>query len=319
MNWQSVLILCHFVGTCLSQTSQPLLTFGFNPTSCPIPGQVESFSACNSLASSAQSCSSVNVASGISAFKKCFCQQGFFNNIYESGVLLQLQLSTDAPSCGSEQRLCDGNGNLDNNLESGADSWISFCTPEITYSLTTPAVVFITVPFDPRCGALGETACNLASQGLVSCESLNNEPMSLSACICQESLLENAFTCEYVGAVTCQQSQFDTTNLLGAGVCSTFPQFFSSMTSKVYLTIQLLALITNRLVSQESAYYSSLTATGDVGVQSGTASAPGPNLPPSATSTSKTSGASRRSGGDGRGSLVSTVVMLAGVHFLCML
>jgi hypothetical protein len=87
---------------------------------------------------------------------------------------------------------------------------------------------------DPRCVTLGATACDLATQGLSSCQSFIIEPMSYSACICQESLLENAFTCEYVGAVTCQQSQIDTANLVGAGVCSTFPQFFSSMTSKVY-------------------------------------------------------------------------------------
>jgi hypothetical protein len=232
MNWQSVLVFCQLVGSCLSQ-----ITFGFNPTSCPVQGQVVSFSGCNAFASLGQSCRSILTVSGTVAFQQCFCQQQYLNNIYEYHTLLQCRLSTNARSCANEERLCVGNGDLDFVAETGASSWLSYCGTALTYSLTTPTLSTVTVHFDPRCTTAVPSACLSGSEAIDSCHSaasgLGLAPASIVKCLCQEPVLEAVFTCEYVGNVTCSRTAVTTSNMLGYGVCPTYSQFLSSMLSSV--------------------------------------------------------------------------------------
>jgi hypothetical protein len=133
-------------------------------------------------------------------------------------------------------------------------------------------------------------------------------PSVFESCVCQDSILEAGFTCEYVGVLTCARSAVTTSDLLGY-FCPTFSQFLSSMISKVSL-LRILRQKADALRAQESVYASLLTATEAVGIQTGSAAPPSPVLPPSATSTSKSGGS--KLGGDARVVLASSVLILVG-------
>jgi hypothetical protein len=70
------------------------------------------------------------------------------------------------------------------------------------------------------------------------------------------------------------------------------------------------------LRAQESAYDSSLTFTEAVGIQTGSAAAPSPVLPPSATSTSKSGGS--KSAGDARVTLASVLIFLGALYVVTL-
>jgi hypothetical protein len=114
----------------------------------------------------------------------------------------------------------------------------SICDSSITFTPTTPAVSTITAPVDSRCGDPFESACHQASDGVQNCQFSFSGTASSSIeakinCLCQSTLLSEAFTCEYVGNVTCSDKPVATSSLYGYGLCSNFPAFFQSMLTEV--------------------------------------------------------------------------------------
>jgi hypothetical protein len=115
--------------------------------------------------------------------------------------------------------------------------WHNICDTATSLTPTTSAISSITIPADPRCGSILSTACISASLGVDGCENfasgLGLAPSSIASCACKEPLLEEAFTCLYVGNVTCLTTQIATSCLYGYNLCPAFSQFLSSMISKV--------------------------------------------------------------------------------------
>jgi hypothetical protein len=147
-----------------------------------------------------------------------------------------MQTLTLRCSCLSEERVCLAGAGLDFEATSEASIWHSICDTAISFKPTTPVISTITEPLDPRCGDPLETACGLASDALDDCQLSYSAPGQASlqlSCYCQQSVLAEAFTCEYIGNLTCYNDQVNTQLLYGNGLCSNFPAFFSSMLTQV--------------------------------------------------------------------------------------
>jgi hypothetical protein len=76
------------------KTSGNPTSFVIAPSQCPVPGQVTSFSGCNSMYSSLAVCSSIYSAGNNAGFSSCLCQQGLFNNIWEYVVIPRYRFYT---------------------------------------------------------------------------------------------------------------------------------------------------------------------------------------------------------------------------------
>jgi hypothetical protein len=85
-----------------------------------------------------------------------------------------------------------------------ADSWHTACDPKISFTPTTPIRSSMSFTFDPN-------ACTTAWEGCVSqsaeyekCQSKHSMITSdLTSCLCQSPFLQAAFTCTYLGNVSC--------------------------------------------------------------------------------------------------------------------
>src|SRR6202000_2527521 len=102
---------------------------------------------------------------------------------------------------------------------------------------TPPVVSTITVPFYPRCATPLVSACGVASDAVDDCllsYSAAGQASLKTSCYCQQSIIAEAFTCIYVGNVTCDNNgQVNTQSLWGYGSCSNFPSLFSSLVAQV--------------------------------------------------------------------------------------
>ncbi|KAF2098859.1 hypothetical protein NA57DRAFT_56497 [Rhizodiscina lignyota] len=142
-----------------------------------------------------------------SAFVNCFCNQKLFNSVFD---------------CESEQRLCFGNGDLDNTAEQFVDTWHSACDKKITFTPTTPSVSSITASYNVQYCTTMFAACASASIANQACESSFTIPSERVSCFCQAPLLANEYTCAYLGNVSCIQTEAALSRIPGYSICPNF-------------------------------------------------------------------------------------------------
>jgi hypothetical protein len=132
-------------------------------------------------------------------------------------------------SCESEQRLCFGNDMNDNVMATGLSLWHSVCDNRITFSPSTPAVSTLSTTNDPNFCTTAYSACqsHLNSQGECSLSDPKLGP-EFSTCFCQPELLSLAYTCVYMGNLTCQGEPAALTNIPGYNFCRNAPSVLVS-------------------------------------------------------------------------------------------
>jgi hypothetical protein len=154
-------------------------------------------------------------------------------------------------SCESELRICFGSNVEDDLFAEAALDWHSLCDGFINFKPTTP--VISTYSATPTiCDTAVEAACLSAERVQNLCTTLTNLS-ALSSCQCQPVIMQNDFTCEYIGNVSCLAAPAATTNLIGYGYCSNFAEVIGAE-----LTVCRWTRLLNRLCARTLMHISCL-------------------------------------------------------------
>jgi hypothetical protein len=130
----------------------------------------------------------------------------------------------DILSCGSEERLCYGNNNLDGGYKSELQLWNSACDDKITFSPTTPVLSSLTATYDEQYCTSAASACQDGEAGLQACSIsyLGKDVQKYSSCYCAPSLLSAEYTCGFLGNTSCEQIPATLTNMVQYKYCDNF-------------------------------------------------------------------------------------------------
>jgi hypothetical protein len=193
-------------------------------------GALSTFSACNGLYSTIQYCAGPDVATG-APFISCYCNQQLYDQIFEYGSFpnYQVRSNTDMRSCGSEQRLCYGNNMFDGQMNALASNWNSACDRVITFTPTTPAASTLSASYDQQYCTTAASACQDQDNALQSCSIsyLGKDTAKFSSCFCDPPVLSAAFTCGYLGNVSCAAAPATLSNFVQYTACDNFASLFS--------------------------------------------------------------------------------------------
>ena len=131
-------------------------------------------------------------------------------------------------------RLCYGNGDLDELMQSELAIWNSGCDSILTYSPTTPALSSVATTYDVQYCTTAASACQAGLDAIQSC-SINylGQPQPYSSCNCQPSLLSAEYTCGFLGNVSCEQIPGTLTNLAQYNLCTNFMQVLGGSSGSV--------------------------------------------------------------------------------------
>ena len=138
-------------------------------------------------------------------------------------------------SCESEQRLCYGNDNLDQLMQSELEIWNSACDSKITFSPTTPVLSSLASTYDEQYCTSAASACQIGVAGLQSCSIsyLGKDAQKYSSCYCAPSLLSAEYTCGFLGNASCMQIPATLTNLIQHKYCDNFMSVLGSGSGSV--------------------------------------------------------------------------------------
>lgn len=140
-------------------------------------------------------------------------------------------LSEQTHRCKNEERICFGNGNLDNQWESIANSWHSGCDAAISFRPTTPALSTITSTYDAQVCVKYASACASGTRELSSCFNGYTASADRSSCICAPKIQSIAYTCQYLGNITCQLTTAALSNLFAYSSCSNYQSVMANITA----------------------------------------------------------------------------------------
>jgi hypothetical protein len=136
-------------------------------------------------------------------------------------------------SCESETRLCSGSTEFDSQSEEEIGLWHSVCDKETSLKPTTPVLSSITQPAQATgalCTGAVADAC-LTANNQQECSLTANGPAQISSCSCEPLFLSQAFTCSYLGNLTCFRTTAATESLPGYGYCSNFGSVIGGLVS----------------------------------------------------------------------------------------
>lgn len=131
-------------------------------------------------------------------------------------------------------RLCYGNNDLDELMQSELAVWNSGCDDKITYSPTTPVLSTVTATYDVQYCTTAASACQDGLDALQSC-SINylGQAQQYSSCYCQPSLLSAEYTCGFLGNVSCEQIPATLTNMVQYRYCTNFMEVLGGSSGSV--------------------------------------------------------------------------------------
>jgi hypothetical protein len=140
--------------------------------------------------------------------------------------------------CENEQRLCYGNGDLDNQAQDLASAWHSGCDGHISFTPTTPAISSITVTNDAAkvCTTFA-AQCASASAAIGRCKTDYSSSSAQSSCFCAPQLQAMEYSCAYLGNVTCLKTSATLSNLPAYGYCSNFQEVIGELVNVSTLII----------------------------------------------------------------------------------
>ena len=196
-----------------------------NASRCVANSGVTAFPACQYIYSDFSTCSAYAAASSAYQYYNCYCQQKFFDALFD---------------CDSEERLCLGNGaEPDPHLSQEVSIWHSECDPIINYTPTTPIISSITASYNlDYCLTADQNCESLTQQRDVCTDDYDQGPAaSLTSCLCQPPLLTLAYECSILGNVSCIQVPAALSNMAEYGKCSNLNAVLTLPPSVVSITL----------------------------------------------------------------------------------
>ncbi|KAK3368816.1 hypothetical protein B0T24DRAFT_630702 [Lasiosphaeria ovina] len=180
----------------------------FNITKCAAGSLVTALPSCDYFNGRLNSCPDLPT---VEQRRACLCNQDFFNSMFE---------------CESELRLCFLGKRLDSTIENVVEEWHQACDKYAAATMTTPPVSTIASTMqrnDDFCLTDVVSACQSALIGLSRCSNSMPDATQFSSCTCQPQLLSNAYTCEYLQAVSCMHaSDFAVSDMVFYSLCDNF-------------------------------------------------------------------------------------------------
>ena len=180
-----------------------------NASRCVANSGITAFPACQYVYNDFSTCSAYAAASSASQYYNCYCQQKFFNALFD---------------CDSEERLCLGSGaEPDPHLSNEVSVWHSECDPIINYTPTTPVISSITASYNVNYCLTVDQNCESLTQQRGICTNeydQSSAAASLTSCLCQPPLLTLAYDCSILGNVSCIQVPAALSNMAEYGHCS---------------------------------------------------------------------------------------------------
>jgi hypothetical protein len=129
-------------------------------------------------------------------------------------------------------------------MEQGAMSWHAFCDTVVTFSPTTPVVSLASGLYDEKfCLTEIYGACASARNELKQCSEIKENRL-LSACMCDPQLIRQAYSCEYIGNISCLATPAALSNMVLSSGC---PDFAAVVASAVIIPFT--RFFTSQLVS----------------------------------------------------------------------
>lgn len=192
-----------------------------DPARCVAGSGVTAFSACQYVYSQFATCSAYAAASSAYDYYNCFCDQNYFDALFD---------------CNSEERLCLGTGQqIDQYLSNQVSIWHSQCDPRLAYTPTTPVQSSITVSYSTQACSSAKASCSKLTNVRVSCTQnfQSGQEASLTSCLCQPALLTLAYGCSVLGNISCIQIPAQLTQMAEYGHCSNLQQVLTIPTSLV--------------------------------------------------------------------------------------
>jgi hypothetical protein len=127
-------------------------------------------------------------------------------------------------SCESEWRLCLENDDFDGDAQEDVSLWNSACDAQITFSPTTPVLSTVTATYDDQYCTTAAAACDRDKTALEACSIsyLGQDATKYSSCFCAPPVLSDAYTCGFLGNVSCRQVPATLTNLVEYTYCDNF-------------------------------------------------------------------------------------------------
>jgi hypothetical protein len=123
-------------------------------------------------------------------------------------------------SCENELRFCSGMSIGDTWLDI-IDTWHSKCDTKITFTPTTPVLsTYSHIDFQ-ICNSVWD-GCVTESAERVKCQSYTADEGELRSCLCKTKVLAAAFTCSYVGNVSCLMNPGTLSAVRGYSYCANF-------------------------------------------------------------------------------------------------
>ncbi|SCV28470.1 uncharacterized protein FFB14_01741 [Fusarium fujikuroi] len=173
--------------------------------SCEAGSDITSFPACNGFLNSGNACATVLDRP---EKQKCLCNQEYLDSLYE---------------CENELELCYRGNYYQDSFDRGIELWESLCRSYVTFSPTTPSAKPYTVYPEQLCVDV-DKACQTARNVLSDCLPYvsDTDTSRLSSCECQARLLRQAYSCQYIGNVSCLATEAATSNAYGYGICDNF-------------------------------------------------------------------------------------------------
>lgn len=149
-----------------------------------------------------------------------------FPHFYQSLSVFQLT----ACRCGNEERLCFGNGDTDNQIQDALSDWHEGCDSQINFTVTTPALSTITVPYDPKFCTKVISWCASGSVEQQKCVTSYAAVSDQSSCYCAPKLLSLDYSCMYLNNASCVLTPAALSNMPAYGFCSNFQSVLGSLT-----------------------------------------------------------------------------------------
>lgn len=136
-------------------------------------------------------------------------------------------------------RLCVEGPWDDNEWESWISQWHFICDSYITFTPTTPPISSISTTLYFDYCTLANSYCASLTVGLDQCSmSIMSFNSQMVSCYCQPRFLTMAYSCEYIGNMSCLQTGATLSSIWGYSFCSNFQSVIGTGLVSLYWHVQ---------------------------------------------------------------------------------
>ena len=207
----AILVVC-----CAQDITDYPQSFCFDPDARTASG----YGKCASLVAEFTGCNKTATAHG-TAGAACLCRQEIVNGIFEYYHHLWVYiLANKCYSCENERRFCLGMNNFGFGMDL-LDIWHEKCDAKITFEPTTPILTSYSQIDLNICSSVWD-GCVTESAGRAKCRSYTTDKSALLSCMCRTQILAAAYTCSYIGNVSCLEIPGALSDVRGYSYCTDF-------------------------------------------------------------------------------------------------